>query len=227
MQKTRVIGFTKAYANKMKRDLLKPLIEEQSRRLVVYAEKTIQEIGARIQTYNSLNHMDRTGNLLDSLCWCVSYEGKVVKSGFYRQQKASKLSYLHEWFKESHDAFPVGGHVLASNFIKQMSNLKHSGWRVFFAILADYWGYWEEGFTFKGRRGSHKFLRFAVMSEFYDKISQDLRPATVNIKYKAPTYNRADLEKKRDKRDKRASSKGGFSVYDKYSKGKGQGKYDY
>lgn len=222
MKQGKIIGFNAA---KMAEQMMANAVAEQNRRLVEYAKSKIRLIGDAIQLYNSRNHMDRTGNLLDSLCWCVSYKGKVVESGFYRDQMATKLSYLHEWFHNNTE--PVGGHVLASNFLKQMSNLGHSGWRIFFAILAPYWGYWEKGFNFKGKNGT-KFLQFKVMSEFYDMASEDLKPAKVTIKSEYPKpYTKESWDKLFRKRDSRAAKKGGFSVYDKYPRGKGKGKYDY
>ena len=222
MKQGKIIGFNAA---KMAEQMMANAVAEQNRRLVEYAKSKIRLIGDAIQLYNSKNHMDRTGNLLDSLCWCVSYKGKVVESGFYRDQMATKLSYLHEWFHNNTE--PVGGHVLASNFLKQMSNLSHSGWRMFFAILAPYWGYWEKGFNFKGKNGT-KFLQFKVMSEFYDMASEDLKPAKVTIKSEYPKpYTKESWDKLFKKRDSRAAKKGGFSVYDKYPRGKGKGKYDY
>lgn len=215
-----MIGFN---SSSLAKKLMDDAVAEQNRRLVVYAQNKIRLIGDMIQMYNSRNHMDRTGNLLDSLCWGLTYRGKLVDSGFYREQRATKLSYLHEWFHDNSE--PVGGHVLAANFIKQMSNLSYGGWRLFFAILAPYWGYWEEGFTFKGSRGE-RFLKFAVMTEFRDVVSNDLKPATVNFRTEAPTYNAVDWQKQAEKRDARAARKGGFSVYDKYSKN-GKKKYDY
>ena len=131
MKKSKVVFNKEALREK----LFVNLVGEQSRRLVAYAKDMIQQIGDKIQTYNSRNQMDRTGNLLDSLCWGVSYRGKLVDSGFYREQKASELSYMHEWYGLQY-LYPVGGHVLAENFIKQMGNLRYDGWRVFFAIAA-------------------------------------------------------------------------------------------
>ena len=222
MKQGKIIGFNAA---KMAEQMMANAVAEQNRRLVEYAKSKIRLIGDAIQLYNSKNHMDRTGNLLDSLCWCVSYKGKVVESGFYRDQIATRLSYLHEWFHNN--AEPVGGHILASNFLKQMANLGHSGWRIFFAILAPYWGYWEKGFNFKGKNGT-KFLQFKVMSEFYDMASEDLKPAKVTIKSEYPKpYTKESWDKLFEKRDSRSAKKGGFSVYDKYPRGKGKGKYDY
>ena len=214
MGKTRVSGIGKAYQKRLASTLLKPIVEEQTELLVEYAKSEIQDIGNVIQTYNSRNNMDRTGNLLDSLCWGVSYNGKMAESGFYRSQKATELSYLHEWFHDNTE--PVGGHVLASNFIKRMKNLRHNGWRVFFAILAPYWGYWEKGFNFKGWHGT-RFLQFSVMTSFYDSISEDLKPMKVTLKSEyPPTYTKESWSKLRDRRDTELA-KGGKSVFDKYA----------
>lgn len=201
--------------------------EEQTKRLIDYAIETIEEIGLKINSYHSKNHMDRTGNLLDSLCWGVLYNGELKASGFYRNQKATELSFLHEWSDHDH-WFPVGGHTLALNFIKQMSNLHTKNWRVFFAILAPYWGYWEKGFRMKQRPSEwdegdvdtrSKFLKFAVMTEFYDKVTRDLKPASTKISVGIPDTTDPRIRAKRIKmRDYRMDRNLG-SPYDKY-KGK-------
>lgn len=217
MKRSKIVGFNPELLIKT---MTEKAVAEQNRRLVEYAKEKILQIGNMIRTYNSRHHMDRTGNLLDSLCWGLSYRGKLIESGFYREQRATELSYLHEWFYDN--AEPVGGHVLASNFIKQMANLGYSGWRLFFAVLAPYWGYWEEGFSFKGT----KFLRFAVMTEFHDVIKGELSPAKVSFRTKAPEYSAESWDRLKKRRDSRAG-KGGSSVYDKYPRGKGSGKYNY
>jgi predicted transcriptional regulator YdeE len=58
--------------------------------------------------------------------------------------------------------------------------------------------------------------------------SEDLKPAKVTIKSEYPKpYTKESWDKLFKKRDSRAANKGGFSVYDKYPRGKGKGKYDY
>jgi len=230
MKEGKIVGFN---ASEIKAQLMANAVAEQNRRLVEYAKSTIQEIGDTIKTYSGGHHMDDKGNLLDSLCWGLSYKGKVVESGFYREQKATELTYLHAWFHDNTE--PIGGHVLAQNFMKRMANLNYSGWRLFFAILAPYWGYWEKGFKMKikapsyqeGDAVSFRFMRFAVMTQFLDRIEKDLKPAKVTFKTEAPTYTKESWSKLGEKRDSRAAKKGGFSVYDKYPRGKGKGKYNY
>ena len=70
-------------AKKLAAEMMKNLSAEQTNRLIEYAKQTILEIGNKIQTYHSRNHMYRSGHLLRSLCCGVSYDGKLVYSGFY------------------------------------------------------------------------------------------------------------------------------------------------
>ena len=167
-----------------KKSLLDNIVVEQTNRLIEYAKKTTQDIGEAIKQYHSRNHMDRTGNLLDSLSWCVSYRGKVIESGYY-QDRARQLSYLHE-FDENFEAFPVGGHTLAERYIKQYGAIFSEGWRIFFTIRAPYWAYWEKGFHMKIKGKSFGMRQFAVMTQFFDKVSKDLVPAKVTFKNQLP-----------------------------------------
>ena len=200
MIKSKVIGFN---AKSMAAAMMKNVVAEQNRRLVEYAKENILAIGNQIQTYHSRNHMDRTGNLLDSLLWGVSYEGKLVEGGFYRDAQARGESYLHEWFSgDVKYLIPVNGRQLAQTYMQKYGNNGAKGWRVFFAILAPYWGYWEKGFTMKSGGGdsgiprSTRFMQFAVMTQFYDEIKKDLKPARVRFRVSVAKYNRTKLEKK-------------------------------
>lgn len=184
--------------NALQTVLFENLCKEQTNRLIDYAMRNVRLIGDAIRLYNSRHRMDDTGNLLDSLCWGVSYRGNLQSYGFYRKQRANSPSYLHEWSKVPDgdggktsvgEAFPVWGRELAQKYIKQYGSVMTYGWRVFFAILAPYWGYWEEGFKFKGIRGTRR-LQFNVMSQFYDKITNDLKPARTRINVSVPTYTR-------------------------------------
>jgi hypothetical protein len=194
----KIIGWN---PSQVRKDMTEKFVALQTERLIEYAEKTIVDIGNKIQTYNSRNHMDRTGNLLNSLCWGVAYNGKLKGSGFYRNASSIKESYLHEW-GDYKGTFAIDGHARAQEYIEKYGKVGSGNgtWRVFFAILAPYWGYWEEGFTFKGVRGE-RFLRFAVMTEFYDKISEELKPAktsfhvTKEINY-TQSYNWTDSKGK-------------------------------
>lgn len=203
MIKSKVIGFN---AKSMAAAMMKNVVAEQNRRLVEYAKEKILAIGNQIKTYHSRNHMDRTGNLLDSLLWGVSYEGKLVEGGFYRDAQARGESYLHEWFSgDVKYLIPVNGRQLAQTYMQKYGNNGAKGWRVFFAILAPYWGYWEKGFTMKSGGGdsgiprSTRFMQFAVMTQFYDEVKQDLKPARVRFRVSVAKYNRTKLEKKWEK----------------------------
>lgn len=193
MKKSRVKFNTKAVSER----IFNALVPVQTERLIDYAKERIGLIASQIMSYDGGHHMQHKMNLLDSLCWGVQYNGNLEGSGFYGEQQATKLSHLHEWSADS-NAFPVGGRVLAENFIKQMGNLKSKGWRVFFAVLAPYWGYWEKGFRMKSRHGSFndyddddvegysRFMKFAVMTEQYDIISNDLKPSVMKFSVHVP-----------------------------------------
>ena len=183
-------------AKKLAAEMMKNLSAEQTNRLIEYAKQTILEIGNKIQTYHSRNHMYRSGHLLRSLCCGVSYDGKLVYSGFYGDialkshttswEENTTNSYLHEWIPE-HEAFQIDGRQMAQNYIQRYGSAGSGNktWRVFFAILAPYWGYWETGFNMVhgllGKNRKSSFHQFAVMTEFYDKVGKDLKPAKVKF----------------------------------------------
>lgn len=203
MIKGKIVGFN---AKAMAARMMSIAVAEQNARLIAYAKEEIIKIGNQIQTYHSRNHMDRTGNLLDSLLWGVSYEGKLVEGGFYRDAQARGESYLHEWFSgDVKFLTPVNGRQLAQTYMQKYGNNGAKGWRVFFAILAPYWGYWEKGFTMKSGGGdseiprSTRFMQFAVMTQFYDEVKKDLKPARVRFRVSVAKYNRTKLEKKWEK----------------------------
>lgn len=194
MKESKVIFDT----NALRKVMMDNLVKEQTDRLIDYAKETIKEIGNRILSYHRAHHMDRTGNLINSLCWGVSYSGELQDSGFYREASALSESFLHEFYPDYKYAFPVNGHALAQQYLSQYGKAGAKGyWRVFFAILAPYWGYWEQGFRMKSGGGSsgiprtERFMKFAVMTEFYDKITNDLRPAKTKIKIHVEKYSRA------------------------------------
>ena len=209
MGRTRILGFN---PDRMKKQMLSIAVEEQTNRLIDYATNEIKRLGDMIQTYNSDNHMDRTGNLLNSLCWGVCYNGKMKGYGFYRDPVThprgldkTSISYLHEWFPN--DREEVNGRQRAENFIKSFKG-RPNKWSVFFAILAPYWGYWESGFTMKGGGGiygqgnrkelvgktvtpkfSAGYRQFQVMTHIYDDVRMDLKPAETHLTVYIPEYS--------------------------------------
>ena len=191
MKESKVIFDTR----KLAAEMMKNVSAEQTNRLIEYAKQTILEIGNKIQTYHSRNHMYRSGHLLRSLCCGVSYDGKLVYSGFYGDialkshttwnEANTTNSYLHEWIPE-YEAFQIDGRQMAQNYIQRYGSAGSGNktWRVFFAILAPYWGYWETGFNMVhglGKNRKSSFHQFAVMTEFYDKVGKDLKPAKVKF----------------------------------------------
>ena len=178
--------------------LLQNSVDAFTDRLIKYAIDTTRKIGKAIQLRGGANNMDRTGNLLNSLCWGVSYRGTLKGSGFYREANSLQDSYIHEWGKYK-DMYPVYGHMYAEEYISEWGAgfETDQGWRVFFAILAPYWGYWEEGFKMRGRRGT-KFMRFWVMTRFYDTVVRDLKPTKHHLKVYVPTYSHKSLESRNE-----------------------------
>lgn len=194
----------------------------QTKKFVDYARDEIQRIGERIATLNGANNFDRTGNLLDSLCWGVSLNGELQDYGFFREQMADGISTLHEWSRVSWvepykvknddgsygykyrtntlsggDFMPeVHGHDLADKYVHKYGNNKSNGWKVFFAILAPYWGYWEKGFNMKHHFGdTSTFEQAPIMAEFYDEVKSDLKGVRVRFRVSVAKYTSVSLAK--------------------------------
>lgn len=175
--------------------LLNKAIEMNNARLVEYAKEKLDKIGDRIQSFNSKNNLYRTGHLLQSLCWSVSYKGNVIGYGFYEKaplkkgrklwgEEATSDSHLHEFYgSQIYSMFPVNGRKFAEEYIQKAASKGTRGWKIVFGILAPYWGYWEKGFTLKrGGKNStiprtETFLKFSVMAEVYDQVRKELKPA--------------------------------------------------
>lgn len=214
MGKSKVIGFN---AKKWEKDLTDYWVGQQTARFVAYAKEKVKSIGEKIMSYNSKNHMTDTGNLLDSLYWGVSYNGQMVQMGFFSSKIANRDSYLHAWLKDPEDIgelYPVNGRMFAYQHAERYGNNEQNQgkWKVWFAILAPYWGYWENGFNMKRRihvKGGEdygipayttSFMRFAVMAEFYDVVNNELKPARVRYRHPVSKYTQKGLELRR-KRD--------------------------
>lgn len=197
--KTKLIGFSPA---RIKKEAANYLIPIQTERLIEYAKAEIVKLGNKIQEYNSRNHMDRTGNLLNSLCWGVYYQGKMKGSGFFRKEttqdkgiEGTSQSYLHEFFERTDT---VNGRQMAQEFIDSYKGFSE-GWTIFFAILAPYWGYWEGGFTMKtglkqdddGNWHFTKklFMHHQAMTYVYDDVRMDLKPKTKHLDVYIPKYS--------------------------------------
>lgn len=190
------------------KDILNNLVPYQTNLLIEYAMAEIKKLGDRIASYNGANGLDRTGNLLNSLCWGVTYDGALKASGFYREETHKKRtnrkgderglgrqggndSFLHEFF--GNDAELVEGRKLAKEYLQNVRG-KANKWTVFFAILAPYWGYWESGFTMKSGGGnsgipfSSRVMQFQAMSYVWDDVRKDLKPAKTDITVYRPKY---------------------------------------
>lgn len=198
--KTKITGLNK-FLRQIDKELSDFWVKEQNRLLIEYAKQEVIKIGDTIRSYHSRNNMDRTGNLLNSLCWGVSYNGKLVEGGFYREQGANGTSFLHEWFSgDEKYLYPVDGHNLAASYIQKYGNNGAKGWRTFFAILAPYWGYWEKGFTMQHHfGGGSTFHQFAVMTQYYDEVKKDLKPARTRFRTVVVKYSHAKIKKRWEK----------------------------
>ena len=200
MSASKVTGLD-AYLKQLKKELWEYSTEYQTTLFTEYAEREIRRVGDMMLSYNGANHLDRTGHLLNSLCWGVSFDGVLKASGFYREpiinarvdkwgQKRGKGmsggfdSYLHEYFDSSQQEL-VNGRKLAEEFLKSYSG-KSKKWTVFFAVLAPYWGYWEGGFR---HVKSNRRMQFQVMSHIFDEVRRELRPAKTDITVYRPKYS--------------------------------------
>ena len=163
-------------AKKLVDRIFKRFEKEQTDRLIAYAIEKMNEIGNSIATAPFRNNLDRTGNLLDSLCWGVCHKGSVVKFGYYRSETAIEEAALHEYSRPMGES--VNGHFLASQFIASYTPRIENGWEVFFAVLAPYWGYWEKGFVHISSNG---YFQWQTMTHFYDIVKKDLKPSKVTF----------------------------------------------
>lgn len=199
MRKSQVIGLS-AYTKRLNKEMTEYWVSVQTMNLIEYAKTEIKKLGDMISSYSGAHGMDRTGNLLNSLCWGVTYDGEVKDSGYYRepvihsyvnrwgQERGMGLhggttSYLHEYFHS--DREEVNGRQLAEEYIGRVAG-KANKWTVFFAVLAPYWGYWEGGFNHikSGRR-----MQFRVMTHIFDDVRMDLKPAKTHLTVYIPKYS--------------------------------------
>lgn len=205
MKRSKLIGWNPV---KIREEMTAKAIALQTERFIEYAEREVKKIGDMMMTYNSANHLDRTGNLLNSICWGVTYNGERKASGFYRDAvihtytnrwgqergmgtKGGTSSFLHEFFGGTEE---VNGRQRAENFIESYKG-KAKGWSVFFAVLAPYWGYWESGFTMRGGGGTSgvprqsRFMQFQVMTHIFDDVISELKPAKTRFTVYVPKYS--------------------------------------
>jgi hypothetical protein len=172
MKQTKII-FSPAAVGKR---IFNAVSTEQTNRLIDYAKERIVQIGNDISVAPTRNNLDRTGNLLDSLCWAVYFNGVKKGFGYYRKEEAVENSHLHEYSRPMGKS--VNGRAMANDFIGTYSPTREKGWELFFAVLAPYWGYWEKGFEHKM---SNNFFQWSVMTMNYDDVKRDLSPSKVTF----------------------------------------------
>ena len=174
MKQSKVIFPKKKVAKK----IFDTISKEQTSLLITYAESQIQKIGQRMQAWED------KGNLLDSLCWGLFYNGNLRRLGYYREGGAYDTSYLHALSKSIRT--PVNGHESAQFFLSEYNPKVQKGWEVVWAVAAPYWGYWE-----KGHRNvmlGDSFVKFSIMSQRWDVIRKQLKPAKVSFHTYVPRY---------------------------------------
>lgn len=169
MAKTRFKFNGKRFGN----TIYKSVAEEQTRRLMAYAQEELDEI------ILSKEFDSRTRNLADSYIWCVYFNGTRKGFGTYGRKQANKNSLLHEYSPSM--SVPVNGRKLAIDFSRQYKPTETKGWEIVFAACAPYGGYLEAGFTFHGKR-----YQFDVMSQRYDHIRNKLEPLCKVTLYVSP-----------------------------------------
>lgn len=158
------------------RRLYNRIAEEQTKRLIAYAETEI------VQIVETKGFHDRTFNLADSYVWCVFFNGKRKGYGTYGRKQAKKDSLLHEYSPDM--SVPVKGRKLANDFSRAYKPEDSKGWEIVFAAVAPYGAYMEEGYTFRG-----KYYHFNILSQRYDHIKNALSPlCKVTLEIDTPKY---------------------------------------
>ena len=171
-------------AKKTQQAMIKKVVQEQTNRLVSYAEEQIVLMGNELIEKMRGKPSDRTHNMLNSLVWVVYYNGKESKHGYYRKSaSANGKAFLHEL---GEDPIPVNGRQLAKQFLNTYQPREKHGWEIVWAVLAPYYAYWEQGHDniFYG-----KFVKFDMMTQRYDHIKNKLgSQANVTIEINVPKY---------------------------------------
>ena len=121
--------------------LYKRIADEQTNRLIAYAQEELDEIVL------SREFDDRTRNLADSYIWCVYFQGKRKGFGTYGNKQARKQSLLHEYSPEM--SVTVNGRKLAMEFARAYKPKETKGWEIVFSACAPYGAYLEAGFTLR------------------------------------------------------------------------------
>ena len=214
MKQGKIIGFNAA---KMAEQMMANAVAEQNRRLVEYAREEIILLGNDIAAIGGRNNMDNTGNLLDSLCWGVCYNKELIDSGFYREQRASRPSLLHEY---SSGAIIEGGRKkwkeLYNEDVSKARMLQTANWSYesasepvnghalaqeyidkaaksckdghWYVFFAILSPYW--GYWEEGHNNifMKRFVKFNIMTWHYDKIKSDLKPAKMRFNVHVEKY---------------------------------------
>ena len=138
------------YRNRLAKELKKLATEEQTKRLLEYAPKMLN------QAYNERTFSNDTFNLADSYVWIVYYKGVPQGSGYLSNNRVATLDADYHHTK-------INGRKLAQEFVYKYQP-SSNGWEVVWAATAPYSTYLESG-TSRGQ--------FYVITSIYDKIVTD------------------------------------------------------
>ena len=150
----------------LRKNIMKNVVAEQTRRLVEYARNELYEMIV------SREFQSRTFNLADSFVWAVYFQGKEQGHGYVGAKMAKEKSLLHEWSRDPSKRIPVDGRKEAKDFLKafkgQLTN--DGGWVCVWAACAPYAKYLDPA------AGSTKTNHFFVISQRYDHIKNVFSP---------------------------------------------------
>ena len=138
------------YRNRLAKELKKLATEEQTKRLLEYAPKMLN------QAYNERTFSNDTFNLADSYVWVVYYKGVPQGSGYLWNNRVATLDADYHHTK-------INGRQLAQEFAYKYQP-SSNGWEVVWAATAPYSMCLESG-TSRGQ--------FYVITSIYDKIVTD------------------------------------------------------
>lgn len=150
-----------------KQRVMKYIVEEQTRRLVAYAEHEMRQMVATKELKND------TKNMQDSIVWGVYYNGKRVPNGFgfFDTRQATEDSLLHAYSKHPK---AINGRALARQFITDYVPATNNGWEIVWAVCAPYAAYWEGGHVNPPKSGRIRYAK--IILQRYDVIKKELTP---------------------------------------------------
>ena len=148
-------------------------VRQQTAKLCVYASEMIKKINAFREAGLATPSGDWTGNLGDSLCWIVYYNGKIEKSGYARKDPIAQSPQ-----SDSDVNGDIWGRKLADDFIRSHNPSATKGWEVVWAATVNYASKLEQGIS-----DIHEGLKLRIISQVFDQVVDDFKgKAKITIK---------------------------------------------